>query len=330
MSVLAHLALSMGERGATQALAYILNRQPGIVRAFVNLFGALFGAAGVTFDPGHIESERGGDGAGLPDLTVYDADGNPCVLVENKFWAGLTPAQPVCYLEKVSALVFIVPRQRVEMIWNELKTRCDNAGLNLGQDSERARVRWVAVENKTMLITDWQNVLDTLERAADGEEVRCDILQFRQLVEQLEDVEAFPVLRSDEVTNADVARRMINYIDLLNSICDRLAAQTDIVPGGGTHIERGTYKSIWRPLGWHGHGAGWLSHFALGADRAALRHCGCGCPPVSPQTRKDLMSLKTSIGRTVFKQRHGRWRPSHKGSDIKGPNFSKLCPWAKC
>ena len=88
MSVLAHLAAAMGEPGATQALAYILNKQPSIVQAFVKLLGA----AGVTFDPKHrVESERSDDGgrmSGRPDMKVFDAKGNLRVLVENKFWAG--------------------------------------------------------------------------------------------------------------------------------------------------------------------------------------------------------------------------------------------------
>ena len=215
MSVLAHLVTSMGRRGepeATQALSYILRQQPSISKAFVSLLRPV----GVTFDPKRIESEIGddsGDIAGRPDLKICDAAGNPRVLVENKFWAGLTDAQPVEYLKMLrlredvsSGLLFIVPRDRVKQMWNELKTRCHNASLDLGRESpEGARVRWVPVGTKTMLITDWQNVLDTLEGAADGQEIRGDIFQLRRLVEILEKLETFRALRSDEVTNAEAA-----------------------------------------------------------------------------------------------------------------------------
>ena len=103
MSVLAHLAVAtMGEPGATQALAYILNKQPSFVRALVNLLGV----AGIAFDPRYrVESERGDDGGrapGIPDMKIFDAQGNLRVLVENKFWAGLTDAQPVDYLRNAS------------------------------------------------------------------------------------------------------------------------------------------------------------------------------------------------------------------------------------
>ena len=234
MSVLAHLAASMGEPGATQALAYILNQQPGVVQAFVNLLGT----AGIGFQPRpRVESERGDDGKhilGRPDMKIYDAeneaqDRKPRVLVENKFWAGLTDAQPVGYLEMLredvsSGLLFIMPKDRVEQMWDVLKTRCQEAGLPLGQASPKTdRVRWVPIGTKTMLITDWHNVLDTLHGAGDGPDIRNDIHQFRRLVEELENIEAFPALRSAEVTNADMARRITNYIDLLQPIRKGLA-----------------------------------------------------------------------------------------------------------
>lgn len=255
MSVLAHLAASRGEPGATQALAYILNHQPGIVQAFVKLLGA----AGVTFDPRYrIESERGdGDGRipGRPDMKIYDTDENPRVLIENKFWAGLTDSQPVDYLKMLpddvsSGLLFVVPRQRVEMIWKELKTRCRDAGFDLGQESpEAGRVRWVSVGTKRMLITDWKNVLDTLEGAADGQEIRGDIFQLRRLAETLENLQAFPALRSDEVKNAETARRMINYIELIEAICTKLDADEANMTYG--RAQGGFYdKSFYRYLEW--------------------------------------------------------------------------------
>ena len=235
MSVLAHLAASMGERGATQALAYILNQQPGIVQAFVNLLGT----AGIRFQPNpRVESERGDDSEhihGRPDMKIYDAenvaqDGKPRVLVENKFWSGLTDEQPVGYFEMLredvsSGLLFIMPADRVKQMWEVLKTQCKEARLPPGQGSpEGAPVKWVPVGTKTMLITDWQNVLYTLEGAADGPEIRNDIQQFRRLVEALENLDAFRALRSEDVTNAAGAQRIINYVRLIDSICSGLDA----------------------------------------------------------------------------------------------------------
>ena len=248
MSVLAHLAGGMGEPGATQALAYLLNRQAGLLRAFLNLPGI----AGIQFDARpRVESEMGGDG-GRPDMSIYDVNGNLRVLVENKFWAGLTDAQPVNYLkkrlpnDKSSGLLFIVPRQRVNMIWNELQVRCRDAGLDLGQGLLGGdRVKWVPTgAQRTMLVTDWENVLDVLEGAADGPEVRSDLFQFRRLIETL-DAEAFLPLHSDEVTNVDVAKRVIGYVGLIDSICRRLDEEK--IAGWG-RSSSSTDPSVYRSL----------------------------------------------------------------------------------
>jgi len=224
MGILAHLAGGMGEPVVTQALAYLLNKHAGLLQAFV----ALLGPAGIQFGLRHrVESETGGDGR-RPDMSIFDAVGNFRILVENKFWAGLTKTQPVGYLRGLpedmpSGLLFIVPRRRVGMVWDNLQAWCREAEINLGQ-VQGGRVKWtIAGDPRRLLITDWQNVLDVLEGAADGAEVRCDIAQFRGLVERL-DAEAFLPLRSDEVTNAEVPRRVLDYIELIDPICNQLHA----------------------------------------------------------------------------------------------------------
>ena len=133
MSVLAHVATSMGERGATQALAYILNNN----LASSELLSACSTRQASHSTPRHhIQAEKGNDG-NQPDMTIHDMN-DPSrlrVLIENKFWADLTNKQPVGYLKELpedvsSALLFIVPSDRVRQIWNELKRRCVNKGFS--------------------------------------------------------------------------------------------------------------------------------------------------------------------------------------------------------
>lgn len=187
------------------------------------------------------------------------------VLIENKFWADLTNKQPVGYLKRLpedvdSGLLFIVPSDRVAQLWNELKRRCHDKGLYLGQDVQRNQVRWVPVGTgtKALLISDWQNVLSTLEGAADGEEIRCDIFQFRRLVERLEGLEVFLPLCEEEKGDVSVPQRIINYMDLLNSICYRLPDAMGI-----THGNPATYHPcrsiLHRALYQDGRNIGWLS-----------------------------------------------------------------------
>ena len=99
MSLLGYLipriASSGEEPAATQALAYLLNASTDIAQAFVDTVGRSGIAA---FTPGRIVAEEQ-HGDHFPDVTIRDADGAIRIFVENKFWAGLTDAQPVAYLD---------------------------------------------------------------------------------------------------------------------------------------------------------------------------------------------------------------------------------------
>ena len=171
MSLLAHLIVGQDraeEPAATLALAYILNSSPDVARALV----AVLGQAGVGFEPGRIESELE-YGESRPDVTIRDSAGRVRIFVENKFWAGLTEAQPVSYLRELpedppSALLFIVPEPRVPTVWRELKDRCAQASppLDLGDESPMGNVTWIRVGGRTLLITSWKHILEALLDAA--------------------------------------------------------------------------------------------------------------------------------------------------------------------
>ena len=228
MSVLAYVIDRMGlaaEPAATQALAYILNSNPEIARAFVGMLQD----ANIDFEPGRIEAEQG-HGEARPDLTIQDNDGHVRVFVENKFWAGLTPAQPVTYLKEMrqelpSALLFIVPEQRMASVWNELKSRCGEAGLEWADAPGGSVLTWARVGCDTMLIVSWRYVLDRLlnaARAGGHDDLGRDIiLQLQALTDRM-DTEAFLPLREDEVTDQETARRLMNYIGLIDEVVYKL------------------------------------------------------------------------------------------------------------
>lgn len=236
MSVLAHVVLNgpmQGEPAATQALAHILNASPDVARAFVGMLRA----ADVEFDLGHIQAELGHED-GRPDLTIRDSQGRVRVLVENKFWAGLTGAQPVSYLSDLpddvpAALLFIVPRTRLPTVWNELERRCSEASLEWEDGSGTGAVIWARVDRKVLLIMSWAHVLEGLLNAAhsgDHDDIRHDVLQLRGLTDRM-DAEAFLPIRGDELTDQATARRMVNYGGLIEDITrqlrDRGIADTD-------------------------------------------------------------------------------------------------------
>ena len=127
-TLLAHLIPRLpvqSEPIATQALTYVLNAAPDIAKAFMSV---VHQTGFEPFERGRIAAEeRHGDG--IPDLTIWDTAGVVRVLVENKFWAGLTETQPVGYLDQLpsdapAALLFVVPHTRLHIVWAELKKRC--------------------------------------------------------------------------------------------------------------------------------------------------------------------------------------------------------------
>ena len=229
MSVLAHVVLGgpqQSEPAATQALAYVLKSNPDIARAFVRMIRD----AGVEFEPGRIEAELAHEES-QPDLTIHDTDGHVRIFVENKFWAPLTKAQPVSYLESLpedtpSALVFVVPEQRISTVWQELKERCIQADLQWADAPGSLSVVSARIGGKALLITSWDYVLTGLLDAAregnhDAVKIRNDLLQLQGLTTQMES-DAFRPLRDDEVTDQEAVRRLISYIELIDGVVNKL------------------------------------------------------------------------------------------------------------
>lgn len=227
MSVLAHVVhgAQQPEPAATQALAYILKSNPVLVRSLIDLLRVV----NIEFEPGRVDAELVYEDS-QPDITIFDQHGRLRVFVENKFWAGLTEAQPVSYLEKLSespssALVFVVPQQRVPTVWSELKQRCVDRGLawedtpNEGPDHQCA-----SVQAKSILVVSWKNVLGRLQDVAGSEGLdtaKHDLLQLQGLVDSV-NIGAFLPLQVHETNNQETPNRLINYINLIQPIIRKL------------------------------------------------------------------------------------------------------------
>ena len=106
------------------------------------------GSTGIaTFTLGRIAAEKK-HGNHFPDLTIRGTNSLVRILGENKFWAGLTDAQPVAYLEALpgrrasSVLVFIGPHQRMYGLWGELRDKCRRNAVELGSESTTDTISW--------------------------------------------------------------------------------------------------------------------------------------------------------------------------------------------
>lgn len=307
MSVLAHVVLGgaiQNEPAATQALAYIL-KSPDIARAFVGMLCD----ANIEFEPGRIEAELAHED-GQPDLTIHDTDGRVRVFVENKFWAPLTPAQPVSYLGELpeappSALVFVVPDQRVATVWSELMDRCKEAGLDWANAPGEGSVMRARVGCKTISVTSWEYVLKRLLDAADSgklDSLARDIRQLQGLASKM-NLEAFLPLRDGEASDQEATRRLINYMGLINSVVNELVS-TEIVDVKGLN-RTATFDYIGRYFRVHGQFELWLGiSFEVWRDQGISplwlsfsRKTGVVADHFKaiPELFKDLRSLKDGL-----------------------------------
>ena len=252
MSLLAHIVSQSlpAEPTATQSLAYILRSAPEMAASLTDLLWPDVG-----FKLGHVESElKFGDVR--PDLTIFDSDGRHRVFVENKFWAGLTDAQPVQYLAALpddlpSGLVFILPKQRIPSVWGELKRRSLDA-YEFGNEASSESVIRLQMGPRTMCATSWRHVLRMMGRASPSDDVRRDVLQLDGLA-RFRESGGFPPLRGEELSDVGIPRRMIDYCDLVEDIVSelrtrRVARTARLLPTHSWH-DTGRYFSGFNKFG---------------------------------------------------------------------------------
>ena len=226
-SVLSHVVLRSlpPEPAATQALEFIL-RNTDARRAFVSLFNL----PSMFRDSTRVMSEVALAEDAKPDLVIYDSQDKPRLIVENKFWAGLTEAQPVRYLENLpedeidSLLVFVVPKTRSPSIWRELLHRCEIAGFNVPHRRETHAdvvLEKVTNSNRHIGVTNWQTVLATLSQVPG---VHDDVQQLRALTDRM-DEETFLPIQPEELINASLARRLVNFANLADHVFETLKSK---------------------------------------------------------------------------------------------------------
>ena len=227
-SLLAHLAwtfTNQTETLTTEALGYILSQSSAARQALqetVRTGGADVGP--IT----QVKTEVTGDGGARPDLVGSDEHGSERVLVEVKFWAGLTDNQPNTYLERLPAdanpavLLFVAPEARLETLWTEVLRRAGEK-FNL-EVTEKQGIKTAVVDKseRWLMLTSWRALLGSMSSRAsiDGDSsAERDILQLNALCER-EDTDAFLPLRSEEF-GPTFPRRMLNLQKLVDDATER-------------------------------------------------------------------------------------------------------------
>jgi len=207
------------ENLATEALSYILGTSPAASRAFTNFVRQVL--TDCPFDL-RFGTQQVGLDKSIPDMKCVDDAGNIRVIVENKFWAGLTDNQPVTYIRElpvgVGALVLlVVPEARLQIVWDEVVTRCGKKEIQVC-DVQKLQAMFAARigGNHYLAAVSWSVLLDALSTATGlAAEVDSlnDIAQLLGLCRTMEQ-EAFLPLRDEELTNLEMARRVVDFSNL--------------------------------------------------------------------------------------------------------------------
>ena len=263
-SLLAHLASRLTTRTetlATEALGYILSQSAAAREA---LRGTMKGADADVGPLASVKTEVGDEHGGRVDLVAFDEQDVGRVLMEVKFWAGLTEHQPNTYLERLppasdtarpSVLLFVAPESRLETLWAELARRVAEGRLTDTEPATKHCARVDAGPHRLML-TSWRVLLNEMsKRAATDADPAAerDILQLAALCER-QDAEAFLPLRPDEFGPA-TPRRLLNLRTLVDDATERACAAgfadtsgLKVTPqpyGYGRYLRLGGKCSLW-------------------------------------------------------------------------------------
>ena len=229
-TLLAHLSLSFTSRTedvAVRALGYVFTKYAASREGLDDVVRS--GARDIA-PVAKVSPQVSAPDGTRPDLVGTDEAGAERVLIEVKFWAGLTPRQPHAYLDRLpddgpTALLFVVPEERVPSLWPQLRTRSEEAGHSLAPvDAERQCVRVDGTE-RHMLVAGWTGLLDRMAACTrDDADAQADIRQLRSLTAFAEEDRFRPVLPTGADLGPD-SRHLRDLARLVDTATERAVSE---------------------------------------------------------------------------------------------------------
>ncbi|TAK27422.1 MAG: hypothetical protein EPO40_17540 [Myxococcaceae bacterium] len=245
-TVLAHLAASIAQKEnlATEALAFILNRSAPAREALRQRLAA---AVGEVPTLGRILTQQAVSDEGRPDVVLYNQAGQKVGFIEAKFWAALTPAQPVDYLQQLpkagsGVLLLLAPERRLPSLRADVLDRCTAAKLPL---VDRGPMAFDVGPNRLALMS-WSSLLASMRDAvAEDRATTSDVAQLTGLCARCE-AEGFIPLTREDLDDLRVPRLVLQFANLVNAIVDTgVAAGVVSVKGlKATHFQHATGRYV--------------------------------------------------------------------------------------
>jgi hypothetical protein len=265
--LLAHLSSRFArseEDWATEALTFLLRGCPEASEA---LRKYVLRSLQVELAPDlSYQSQVTDPESGRPDVVGTDPTGSHQLIIEAKFWAGLTAKQPGAYVRMLKAgkpgvVLAVAPAVRLLTLWPELLANLaayageTEGGRMPAADHEPGRYELALPSGHVLALRSWRDILDELDgrlRAAGLSEWLADLAQLRGLTERMDQTGFLPLLAEDLDT------RTARQIRSLFPLVKRLAGEF----GSGDRLEKLSSKHSYDPLyfGW------WLRSRACGIE----------------------------------------------------------------
>ena len=167
---------------------------------------------------------------GRPDIAGYK-DGSLKILCEAKFYAGLTPNQPVSYIKRLfgtpdSGVIFICPSDRIKSLWIQLTDLTSEAGLN-GKDLS---AYCIDCSGTHMSIISWNDILSELEKTVISLhlDMHGDLQQLKGFCSKIES-EAFVPFDEDGLS-VQAAKNMDRYYVVVDEVISVLKTHKELSP----------------------------------------------------------------------------------------------------
>jgi hypothetical protein len=164
-TLFAHLALGFSrhpENLATEALGYMLQSSPTAARALEARLRSL--ASPIPSDL-QWRTQVGGNDDARPDLVGNDSGGVPRVIIEAKFWAGLTENQPTAYLKRLppgGVLCVMGPAKRHSLLVGELARRIVDARLTYQEAGAFGDATVASIGESTLVVVSWRVIVEAI------------------------------------------------------------------------------------------------------------------------------------------------------------------------
>ena len=197
---------------ATEALRHLFHHSDACVDALDSVVKS--GVRGIDSIDTVKTQVIGRDGT-RPDLVCFNEEGQERVLIEVKFWAGLTANQPNGYINRLpldgpTVLMFLVPDDRVRSLWPQLRKRLDGEFTAVEDlDAERRCVS-ISGSQRHLMVVSWGSLLDTMAaRSSDSGEsgAATEIRQLRSLARYADEGAFKPIPRGDEPGDSEIRLR---------------------------------------------------------------------------------------------------------------------------